>query len=154
MDFIDDILDIINDWFDKLFIKINKKEEVVKEEKVKEQKSVEQIELEFAQQQYRINKRIENLKQYKKQLEDADFENQHSCKFCKFCKSKEDRYTVGKEYHCLVKEECIAIYDIYALQRSRESMDKYKQNNDCIYFKKIENYFGYSIKEIMEVTNE
>lgn len=137
----------VKNWIKGL--KTEETEVVTKDNEEETPKDTEELELRLMRQLYKTNKKQDELLTYKSQLESANFENQHSCKFCKFCREKVGRYTIGKEYLCLVKEKCVAFYDIHNPDSTRESMRKYRENNKCTYFRKIESYRGYSIEEIM-----
>lgn len=141
-----DFIDKIKNWFKGL----GTEETIVIEDE--KSKDTDELELRLMKQLYKNNKKQEDLLFYKKQLEREDFKNKHSCQYCKFCKVQFSRYTTGKEYLCLVKEECVAVRSIYSsLSDSRESMKNYYEENECTYFRRIEMYKGYSIEEIMNV---
>lgn len=142
MDFIDNIIN----WFKGL----GTEETVAVIDNNEKPKDTDELELRLMRQLYKTNKKQEDLLFFKKQLEREDFKNKHSCRYCKFCKVQFGRYATGKEYICLVKEECVAVRNIYSSSSDmRESMKNYYGDNDCAYFRKIEYYRGYSIEEIM-----
>lgn len=120
--------------------------------RIRTKADIEREELEKLRMEYQADReKVEKLK-YKKELLSQGILDKHSCKNCKFADEEDNDWFTGLSVYCnVMDEEIFRTYSTSSVQEIRDTNVEYRANNNCKYFRKIEEYCGYSIEELLNI---